>query len=158
VGQQVSVAGARTTLGRIAERYGEPLPAPAGALTRLFPAADVLADAPRDGLSMPGARADAIRALSAAVVAGELELSGAAELGATRAALRAIPGVGAWTVEYVAMRALRDPDAFPQSDLGVRRAFAALGLRDDARSIGRHADRWRPWRAYAVMHLWHLQA
>lgn len=157
VGQQVSVAGARTTLGRIAERFGEPLAKPVGSIVRLFPTSERLAEAPRDGFGMPGVRADAIRALAGAVASGDLDLSGAAELGPTLEALCAIPGVGEWTVAYVAMRALRDVDAFPASDLGVRHGFAALGLPDDLRSICLHAERWRPWRAYAAMHLWQLQ-
>ena len=157
VGQQVSVAGARTTLGRIAERFGEPVVTPVGSIVRLFPSAERLADAPRDGFGMPSARADAIVALAGAVASGELDLSGAAELAPTLEGLRAIPGVGEWTAAYVAMRALCDPDAFPASDLGVRHGFKALGLPDDLASIRLHAERWRPWRAYATMHLWQLQ-
>jgi AraC family transcriptional regulator of adaptative response / DNA-3-methyladenine glycosylase II len=157
VGQQVSVAGARTTLGRIAERFGEPLPAPTGPIVRLFPTAERLARAPRDAFGMPGARAQAIVALAGAVADGELDLSGTAEPEPTMERLRAIPGVGEWTAAYVAMRALRDPDAFPVGDLGVRHGFETLGLAHDAGSICAHAERWRPWRAYAAMHLWHLE-
>jgi AraC family transcriptional regulator of adaptative response / DNA-3-methyladenine glycosylase II len=154
VGQQVSVAGARTTLGRIAERFGEPVPEPLGSVSRIFPTPARLAEAPRDGMGMPGARADAIVAVARAVERGELDLSGEADLSATRERLRAIRGVGAWTEEYVAMRALGDRDAFPVTDLGVRRGFRRLGLADDARSMLEHAERWRPWRASAVIHLW----
>ncbi len=157
VGQQVSVAGARTTLSRIAERFGEPLATPVGSIVRLFPTAARLADAPRDTFGMPGTRADAIRHVAAAVASGELDLSGASETDPTLEALRAIPGVGDWTAAYVAMRALRDADAFPASDLGVRHGFAALGLPHDLPSIRRHAQGWRPWRAYAAMHLWNLR-
>ena len=156
VGQQVSVAGARTTLGHIAERFGEPLPTPVGSIVRLFPTAERLAEAPRDGFGMPGARAEAIRAMAGVVASGELDLSGDAELEPTLEVLRAIPGVGEWTAAYVAMRALRDPDAFPTSDLGVRHGFEALGLPGDLHSIRQRAERWRPWRAYATMHLWNL--
>ena len=151
VGQQVSVAGARATLGRIVARLGTPL-AGAGPLTHLFPTPGALAS--REDLPMPVARAAAIRELARRVDAGELDLSAGADLRAARAGLGAIPGVGPWTVGYVAMRALRDADAFPTGDLGVRHGFAALGLADDARSIAARAERWRPWRAYAVMHLW----
>jgi len=154
VGQQVSVAGARTTLGRIAQRFGEPLPEPLGTVVRVFPTPARLADAPRDGLGMPRARADAIVEVARAVESGELDLSGEADLTATRERLRAIRGVGAWTEEYVAMRALGDRDAFPVTDLGVRRGFRRLGLPDDERSMLEHAERWRPWRAYGVIHLW----
>jgi AraC family transcriptional regulator of adaptative response / DNA-3-methyladenine glycosylase II len=158
VGQQVSVAGARTTLGRIAERFGEPLPEPLGSVVRVFPTPARLTEAPRDGLGMPGARAEAIVEVARAVERGELDLSGEADLAATRGRLRAIRGVGAWTEEYVAMRALGDRDAFPVTDLGVRRGFRRLGLPDDSRSMLEHAERWRPWRASAVIHLWSHQA
>jgi AraC family transcriptional regulator of adaptative response / DNA-3-methyladenine glycosylase II len=157
VGQQVSVAGARTTLGRLAERFGEQLPAPAGPVVRLFPTAERLAGAPREAFGMPGARAAAIVTLARAVADGELDLSGTAEPEPTIERLRAIAGVGEWTAAYVAMRALRDPDAFPAGDLGVRHGFEALGLASDPRAIVEHAERWRPWRAYAAMHLWHLE-
>jgi AraC family transcriptional regulator of adaptative response / DNA-3-methyladenine glycosylase II len=154
VGQQVSVAGARTTLGRIAERFGEPLPEPLGTVVRTFPTPARMADAPRDGLGMPRGRADAIVEVARSVESGELDLSGEADPVATRERLRAIRGIGAWTEEYIAMRALGDRDAFPVTDLGVRRGFRRLGLPDDARSMLEHAERWRPWRAYAVIHLW----
>jgi AraC family transcriptional regulator of adaptative response / DNA-3-methyladenine glycosylase II len=157
VGQQVSVAGARTTLGRIAGRFGEPLPEPLGTVVRTFPTPARMADAPRDGLGMPRARADAIVEVARSVESGELDLSGEADPVATRERLRAIRGIGAWTEEYIAMRALGDRDAFPVTDLGVRRGFRRLGLADDARSMLEHAERWRPWRAYAVMHLWLAQ-
>ncbi len=153
VGQQVSVAGARATLGRIVARLGTPLGG-AGPLTHLFPTPGALAAASREDLPMPMARAAAIRELARRVDAGELDLSADTDLRAARAGLGAIPGVGPWTVGYVAMRALRDADAFPTGDLGVRHGFTALGLADDARSIAARAERWRPWRAYAVMHLW----
>ena len=153
VGQQVSVTGARTTLGRIVARLGTPLDGP-GPLTHLFPAPGAVATASREDLPMPVARAAAIRELARRVDAGTLDLSAGADLQAARAGLAAIPGVGPWTVGYVAMRAMRDADAFPTGDLGVRHVIAALGLADDARSIAARAERWRPWRAYAVMHLW----
>jgi AraC family transcriptional regulator, regulatory protein of adaptative response / DNA-3-methyladenine glycosylase II len=153
VGQQVSVAGARTTLGRIVARLGTPLEG-AGPLTHLFPTPGAVSAASREDLPMPAARAAAIRELARRVDAGELDLSAGADIQAARAGLGAIPGVGPWTVGYVAMRGLRDPDAFPTGDLGVRHGIAALGLADDTRSIAARAERWRPWRAYAVMHLW----
>jgi AraC family transcriptional regulator, regulatory protein of adaptative response / DNA-3-methyladenine glycosylase II len=154
VGQQVSVAGARTTLGRLSSTYGEALDVAHGPVTHVFPRPERLADAPRDALGMPGSRADAIRAVAVAVATRELDLTGAADLDATVEALRSIKGIGEWTATYIAMRALRDRDAFLGGDLGVRRRFAALGLPDDLASMRRHAERWRPWRAYAVMHLW----
>ncbi len=157
VGQQVSVAGARTTLGRIAERAGQPLWTPEGPIVRLFPTAERLAEAPREVFGMPGARAAAIVALARAVADGELDLSGTADREPTIERLRAIAGIGEWTAAYVAMRALRDPDAFPAGDLGVRHGFESLGLAHDPGAIRAYAERWRPWRAYAAMHLWHLE-
>ncbi len=154
VGQQVSVTGARTTLGRIVDRFGDRIDPPIGGVSHLFPTAERLTDAPPDAFGMPAARADAIRRLAGAVAIGEIDLSGGAELDATLQALRSIKGIGTWTVDYIAMRALGDGDAFLVGDLGVRRGFATLGLPDDARSMLEHAERWRPWRAYAAIHLW----
>ena len=154
VGQQVSVASARTTLGRMVARLGTPLPGAAGPLTHLFPTPSAVAAASPADLPMPTRRAAALRELARRVDAGELDLSGDGDPPAALAALGSIPGVGPWTVGYIAMRALRDGDAFPAGDLGVRHGMAALGLADDPRSIAARAERWRPWRAYAVMHLW----
>ena len=158
VGQQVSVAGARTTLGRIAERVRRAAARrPTGRSCGSFPTAERLAEAPREVFGMPGARAAAIVALARAVADGELDLSGTADREPTIERLRAIAGVGEWTAAYVAMRALRDPDAFPAGDLGVRHGFESLGLAHDPGAIRAYAERWRPWRAYAAMHLWHLE-
>jgi AraC family transcriptional regulator, regulatory protein of adaptative response / DNA-3-methyladenine glycosylase II len=154
VGQQVSVAGARTTIGRIAERFGDRLDAPAGSVVRVFPTPAQMAEAPEDELGMPRVRGAAIVAVARAVERGELDLSGDGDPISVRGRLLAIRGVGEWTQEYVAMRALGDRDAFPVGDLGVRRGFARVGLADDARSMQARAERWRPWRAYAVIHLW----
>jgi AraC family transcriptional regulator of adaptative response / DNA-3-methyladenine glycosylase II len=157
VGQQVSVAGARTTLGRIAERFGEPLGTVHGTIVRLFPTPERLGTAPPGSLGMPRGRAEAIVSVARAVTRGELDLSGAAEIGQTLDAFMSIRGVGEWTASYVAMRALGDPDAFPVSDLGLRRGAAALGLAGDPASMRERAERWRPWRAYAAMHLWNAR-
>jgi AraC family transcriptional regulator of adaptative response / DNA-3-methyladenine glycosylase II len=154
VGQQVSVAGARTTLGRLTAWLGEPLEQPRGSITHLFPTAERLAGAASGELRMPSTRANALRSVARMVASGELKLDGDSDGRLALATLTSIPGVGPWTASYIAMRALRDADAFPATDLGVRRAFVALGLPDDARSIRRYAERWRPWRAYATMHLW----
>ena len=156
VGQQVSVACAHTTLGRIVARLGSALEGAEGPVTSLFPTQAAIASASREELGVPGARAEAIRELGRRVGAGDLDLSGIADLEDTRAALGSIPGVGPWTVGYVAMRALGDPDAFPAGDLGVHHGIAALGLADDMRSIASRAERWRPWRGYATMHLWQI--
>ena len=153
VGQQVSVRGARTVLGRIAAAFGEPLPDAHGEIRYLFPTATrmaVAAPGALAGLGMPMARAQTIVALAAAVAAGDLALQPESDVEATLARLRDIRGIGAWTAHYIAMRALRWPDAFLESDLIVRKA---LGVVQPARALAQ-AEAWRPWRAYAVMHLW----
>jgi AraC family transcriptional regulator of adaptative response / DNA-3-methyladenine glycosylase II len=147
LGQQVSVAAARTNAARLVERYGEPLAEPTGSLTHRWPAPGALRDAEIPG---PRTRAAAIRALAAAVDDGGLDLSP----GADAAALLELPGVGPWTASYVAMRALGDRDAFLPTDLGVRRGLEALGAPGDPRSAQRLAERWHPFRSYAVQHLW----
>lgn len=149
LGQQVSLRAARTFAGRLVEAFGEP--APAG--LRLFPSVHSLREAGPDALrsatGVTGARARTLHALAAAAAAG-LALDPAADGGATRAALAALPGIGPWTTEYVAARALRDPDAYPADDLVLKRA---LGVRT-AREAEARAERWRPWRACALLHLW----
>jgi AraC family transcriptional regulator of adaptative response / DNA-3-methyladenine glycosylase II len=147
LGQQCSVAAARTLAGRLVASYGREVPG--GGAWRLFPRPDVLVEAPLEALGMPGQRAGAIRALAGSVARGALVLARDADASAVRATLQALPGIGPWTVEYIAMRALGDPDAFVDSDLIVRRA-AGLGRR----ALVSRSDAWRPWRAYAVMHLW----
>ena len=154
VGQQVSVSGARTTLGRIVTRLGRRLASPEDGISHLFPTPAAMSTASREDLPMPGARAEALRELGRRVDSGELDLSGRGGFTATRDALASIRGVGTWTLGYIAMR-LGDPDAYPAGDLGVRHGIAALGLPDDARSIAARFETWRPWRAYATMHLWH---
>jgi AraC family transcriptional regulator of adaptative response / DNA-3-methyladenine glycosylase II len=154
VGQQVSVAGARTLLGRLVRGLGEPLTSagPHG-LTHAFPSAARLAQCPIDalrGVGLTGARARTVRALAEAVVHGDIALDAGADVERTRRALEQIPGIGAWTSGYIAMRALGWPDAFLDNDLGVLRA---LGETRAAHARAR-SEIWRPWRAYAVMHLW----
>jgi AraC family transcriptional regulator, regulatory protein of adaptative response / DNA-3-methyladenine glycosylase II len=154
LGQQVSVAGATTLAGRLVAAYGEPLERPAGAVTHLFPAADALADADPATLAMPDSRRRAVRGLAAALATGDVVLDAGADRDEARRRLLALPGIGPWTAAYVAMRALRDPDAFLPTDLGVRHALERLG--EDGRPVAaeRLAERWRPYRAYAVAHLW----
>ena len=153
-GQQVSVAGARTSLGRLVAQAGTPLERPDGGITHVFPTPEQVAELPPEAFGMPRARAETIRRV-AALAAGGLDLSGHASREETLGALGEIPGIGPWTLEYVAMRALRDHDAFMIGDLGVRKGFEALGLPSTPKEILGRAERWRPWRAYAVMHLWH---
>jgi AraC family transcriptional regulator of adaptative response / DNA-3-methyladenine glycosylase II len=153
LGQQVTVAGARTVAGRFAAAFGEPLDTPFAGLDRVFPAAERIAGLPYGRiarLGMPGARARTVLALARAVADGELDLVPNADIDATLQRLRALPGVGEWTAQYIAMRALAWPDAFPHTDLGVMKA---LGTKDAKRVLAA-GETWRPWRAYAVMHLW----
>jgi AraC family transcriptional regulator of adaptative response / DNA-3-methyladenine glycosylase II len=153
LGQQVTVAAACTLAARLVARFGEPLTTPFAGLTHLFPSAAVLAAATPESIGTLGivrARVGAIQALARAVVEGRVDLSPAAPMTETLAALRELPGIGAWTTELVALRVLAWPDAFPASDIGVLRA---LGVATAAEASAR-AEAWRPWRSYAVMHLW----
>jgi AraC family transcriptional regulator of adaptative response / DNA-3-methyladenine glycosylase II len=153
LGQQVSVPAARTLAGRLVARHGEPLSPPAGDVTRLFPTPARLADADLDGLGLTGRRVESIRALSRAVARGDLDLAGG-DPGRRESVLAGLPGFGPWTRAYIAMRACGDPDAIPVSDLGLRRALERLGQPGDPRSLAERAEAWRPWRAYAALHLW----
>ena len=151
VGQQVSVPGARTLAGRIAARFGTPLElpnAPDATPTVLFPRPTDLAEADLSGLGLTTSRQRTLRALATAAATGRLELDQGADPEETAARLNELPGVGPWTVAYVLMRAVGDPDAFPDSDLGLRRALDRLGCEPS------RPERWRPWRAYAAVHLW----
>jgi len=146
LGQQVSVSGAATLAARLVVEYGEPLAQPVGSVTHLFPTADALARVDPERLPMPRARARGLIGLARALADGDVDLYG--DPSEARRALLAQPGIGPWTVEYAAMRALRDPDAFPATDLGVRHALEHLGADVSV------SERWRPYRAYAVQHLW----
>jgi AraC family transcriptional regulator of adaptative response / DNA-3-methyladenine glycosylase II len=154
LGQQVSLAAARTLAGRLTARFGERLPAPDGALTHLFPAPAALATAGDEPLAMPRSRWNTLRELSRRIELGDLVLSDGVDREHARAALLGVPGIGAWTAAYVALRALGDPDAFPASDLGLLRAAERLGLPHEPAGLERHAEQWRPWRRYAAHHLW----
>jgi AraC family transcriptional regulator of adaptative response / DNA-3-methyladenine glycosylase II len=151
LGQQISTAAARTHAGRIAAAFGEPVTDPRGGLTRLFPAPGAI-DAAR--LAVPASRRQSLAAMFAALSSGELALDPGCDRAAALAGLERLPGVGPWTREVIAMRALGDPDAFPSTDLGVRRGATGLGLPASPRALTAHARHWRPWRAYAVQHLW----
>src|SRR5215831_14581050 len=153
LGQQVTVAGARTIAGRFAAAFGDPVETPFAELTKLFPIAQRIAglQAGRIArLGMPLARARTVVALARAVADGRLALMPNGDAEATLEALRAVPGIGEWTAQYIAMRALSWPDAFPHTDLGVMKA---LGEKN-AKRVLEAGEAWRPWRAYAVMHLW----
>jgi AraC family transcriptional regulator of adaptative response / DNA-3-methyladenine glycosylase II len=159
LGQQVSLAGAASAAARLVLAHGEALERPLGAVTHLFPTAAALAGADPSGWPLPGARKAAVRALAGALASGELELHAGADPEESKRRLGALPGIGPWTVGYVAMRALRDPDAFLPTDLGVRHALEQLG-RDATPAAAEHLSAaWRPYRSYAVQHLWaHLAA
>ena len=150
LGQQVSVAAARRLGARLTAEYGKPLARPSGTLTHCFPDAATVAAADPAALPMPAGRARALVTLAAALASGEVALHPGADRDEAAARLLALPGVGPWTVAYIRMRALSDPDAFPATDVGVLRALAALG----AGAGVAVAERWRPWRSYAVHHLW----
>ena len=153
LGQQVSVAAARTIAGRFGATFGDPIATPYASLTTLFPTPTciaALAPAQVARLGMPAARARTVIALARAVADGRLVLTPNADVETTLDALRALPGVGEWTAQYIAMRALSWPDAFPHTDLGVMKALGETS----ARGVLAAGEAWRPWRAYAVMHLW----
>ena len=154
LGQQVSTKAARTHAGRLVTAYGEPVNDPNGGLTHLFPDTAALASLDPAALAVPQARRTTLTALVSALASGGIDLSPASDWQQTRAELARLPGVGPWTIETIAMRALGDPDAFVASDLGVRRAARDLSLPVSAPGLTRHAAAWRPWRAYAVQYLW----
>jgi AraC family transcriptional regulator of adaptative response / DNA-3-methyladenine glycosylase II len=153
LGQQVTVAAARTLAQRLVQAFGRPLATPWPDLDRLFPDAATLAAAPAEAIGRLGIvrqRVGALQALAQAVAQGRLQLDRLADPETTLATLRALPGVGDWTVQLVAMRALAWPDAFPATDVGL---LKALGTRSPQQALAR-AEAWRPWRAYAVIRLW----
>jgi AraC family transcriptional regulator of adaptative response / DNA-3-methyladenine glycosylase II len=152
LGQQVSVAGARTLAARLVAAHGEPLRTPVGDVTRLFPSAAAIAALRPEEFAMPRARGAALIEACARIADGRLVLDAGSDRAEAEAALLAVPGIGPWTAGYVAMRALGDPDVFLPTDVGVRHALDALGA--DPRSAATLAERWRPWRSYALHHLW----
>jgi AraC family transcriptional regulator of adaptative response / DNA-3-methyladenine glycosylase II len=154
LGQQVSLAGAATLAGKLVADYGEPLRTPLGSVTHLFPRAGALANADPKRLPMPASRRRAVIGLAKALDEGRVMLGAEADRAEARERLLELPGIGPWTADYVALRALRDPDAFLPSDLGLRRALERLGLDGSPTSAAKLAESWRPYRGYALMHLW----
>ncbi len=151
--QQVSAKAASRLLGRLAERFGEPIDTPSDGLTRLFPSAEAVAKASRDAIAaigIPGTRAQALLGLARATVEGRLDLDEVIDVERGMTALQAIPGIGPWTAGYIAMRAWSWPDVFLPGDHVIRRRFPELG----PGALAAHAARWSPWRSYAVFHLW----
>lgn len=155
LGQQVSVAAARTLATRLASQFGAALPAPFGpGLTHVFPTPDALADADLTRIGLTRARADTVRAMAGALLDGRVDFKPERTLEDFTARWVALPGIGPWTAQYIAMRALGHPDAFPTDDLVLRRAAGDDGSVLGSKALAARADAWRPWRAYAVMHLW----
>jgi len=151
LGQQVSVKGATTLAGRVVKTFGQPFHGASG-LTHLFPTPEVLAKARLASIGLPRARAETIQALARAVCSGQIRFDGIVDSEAFLTRLREIAGIGKWTAQYVAMRALGEPDAFPCGDLGL---LHALKL-ESSRELEERAEAWRPWRAYAAMYLWSI--
>jgi AraC family transcriptional regulator of adaptative response / DNA-3-methyladenine glycosylase II len=158
LGQQASVALATTLAGRLAQAFGAPLPGYENlALTHLFPQPEALAEADLRVIGITEARANTIRALASRVACGQLDLDASQGLDEAISRLSAIPGIDDWTANYIAMRALGETDALPSDDLGLRRALSTRKSGKSlvsVRELTKIADEWRPWRAYAAMHLW----
>ncbi len=146
------MAGARTVAARLVERHGRRLSHPDGELTHLFPDADTLAGLSPEDLPMPRARGRALIAVCEALASGDLALDRGPDRDDVRRALLAIPGIGPWTADYIALRALGHPDVFLPTDVGIRDALAGLG-RDPA-TAAELSQGWSPWRSYAQLYLW----
>jgi AraC family transcriptional regulator of adaptative response / DNA-3-methyladenine glycosylase II len=154
LGQQVSVQGARTHAARLVLAAGTPLAEPHGGLTHTFPSAAAVADMDPAQLAMPQSRKTTIRRLADELANGVITIDPGADRAQVEAQLTALPGVGAWTASYIAMRGLGDPDVFLATDLGLRRALERLGVPSDPSAASARAEAWRPWRSYALHHLW----
>jgi AraC family transcriptional regulator, regulatory protein of adaptative response / DNA-3-methyladenine glycosylase II len=157
LGQQITVAAARTLAQRLVHRFGTPIETPDPALRHLFPAPEVLAAAEGDALGTLGIvrqRQGAIVAIARAVAEGRLTLHPGADVPATTAALKELPGIGDWTAQYIAMRALRWPDAFPAGDVALHKALGVQQSRQPAREAEAASQAWKPWRSYAVIRAW----
>lgn len=154
LGQQVSTKAARTHAGRLVAAYGEPVSDTAGALTHAFPSVAQLAEIDPVHLAVPKARQRTLSVLIGGLADGSVSLDAGCDWAQARRQLLELPGIGPWTAEVIAMRALGDPDAFPASDLGLKLAAKQLGLPAQERLLAGHSTRWRPWRSYATQHLW----
>ncbi|MDI9849660.1 AlkA N-terminal domain-containing protein [Rhodoblastus sp. 17X3] len=155
LGQQVTVAGAARLAARLTARFGEKLRCVDPALTHVFPEPAALVEADLSGVGLTRARAESLKKMAAAAAGSPDLFSAARSPEDAQALLRALPGVGDWTAQYIAMRLLREPDAFPAADLGLRRALAGDdGARPSPGKLLARAENWRPWRAYAAQYLW----
>jgi AraC family transcriptional regulator of adaptative response / DNA-3-methyladenine glycosylase II len=151
IGQQVSVVAARTLATRLVAQIGEPLELSGEHdVTHLFPTAGALAAIDAEQIAMPRARGRALNAIAGALADGSVVLDRSADRGEVRARLLGLPGIGPWTADYIAFRVLGDPDVFLPTDLGVRHAAERLGIDD----VAARSEQWRPWRSYALIHLW----
>ena len=157
LGQQITVAAARTLAQRLVDRFGDPLETIEPGLSRLFPTPSALANASAEDIGALGIvrqRQNAIRSLAQAIERHGLQLTASADVPATITALKALPGIGDWTAQYIAMRALRWPDAFPSGDVALHKALGVQEHKQPARAAEEHSARWRPWRSYAVLRAW----
>jgi 3-methyladenine DNA glycosylase/8-oxoguanine DNA glycosylase len=155
LGQQITVAAAIRLAGRLVATYGQPLAEPDRSLTHVFPTPQALVKADLASLGMPRSRAATLSRVAAAALANPDLFGANCDLEEAIGRLRAIPGIGEWTAQYIALRQLREPDAFPAADIGLMRALAdAKGQRPSAQQLLARAESWRPWRAYAAQHLW----
>lgn len=152
--QQVSLASARRMASRLAATHGEPLPEPIGGVTTVLPTAEQWASLDPDELGLTRSRARALVGLARAVADGRVDLEPHADRGSTSEALLALPGIGPWTVGVIRLRCLADPDVFASGDLALQRSLADLGLCSDPAGAASAAEAWRPWRSYAMHHLW----
>jgi AraC family transcriptional regulator of adaptative response / DNA-3-methyladenine glycosylase II len=155
LGQQITVVAAAKLAARLVAAFGDPLDSDVSGITHTFPEPGKLAGVDLRSLGMPAARAEALSSLAAAAAADSRLFSPSQTLEDAVARLRALHGIGEWTVQYIAMRALREPDAFPAADIGLMRALTrSFGSRPNAAAVLARAEAWRPWRAYAAQHLW----
>jgi AraC family transcriptional regulator of adaptative response / DNA-3-methyladenine glycosylase II len=154
LGQQISLAGAAAAAARLVREYGEPLTRPLGTVTHLFPTAATLAAVDPSSFRMPRSRARTLHALCCALAAGEIVLDRGGDPERVRAQLLALPGIGPWTADYVLMRALGDTDVFLATDLGIKRALEQLGVDAAPAAALALAERWRPYRSFAMQYLW----
>ncbi len=158
LGQQVSVPSARTLAGRLVQAHGTPLPTSSGSLTHTFPTADALAAADPASFHVTTRRAATLHALAERLADGSVNLDAGADRDDAAQQLLAVPGIGPWTADYLRMRALADPDVFLPTDLAIKIGATKLGLPADPRSLAEIAQRWRPWRSYALRHVWRASA
>jgi AraC family transcriptional regulator of adaptative response / DNA-3-methyladenine glycosylase II len=158
LGQQVSVAAARTLASRIVQHFGTPVVSPVSGLERLFPGPEHLVEADLRSVGLTTARAATVRGVAQALLDGRIDFRSEQPLDEFVERWVALPGIGEWTAHYMAMRALSHPDAFPAADLILRRAAAGAGPELSTKALTALAEAWRPWRAYSVMHLWRSTA